>query len=74
MLLSVSTTNSPVACDRVFVHHNKGSCKVVCTAKWNEVEEGENKRLIDSGVVLMPRKRKNKHKIVIGQLPSVKKH
>jgi hypothetical protein len=70
-VLTTDSTSTPMACDRAFTHHNKGSCKVVCTAKWNEVEGGENKRPIDSGVLLMPRKRKNKNKIVIGQLPSV---
>ena len=70
-VLTTDSTSTPMACDRAFTHHNKGSCKVVCTAKWNEVEGGESKRPIDSGVLLMPKKRKNKNKIVIGQLPSV---
>ena len=70
-VLTTDSTSTPMACDRAFTHHNKGSCKVVCTAKWNEVEGGENKRPIDSGVLFMPSKRKNKNKIVIGQLPSV---
>ena len=32
-VLTTNSTSTPMACDRAFVHHNKGSCKVVCTGK-----------------------------------------
>ncbi len=72
-VLTTDSNSTPNTADRAFVHHNKGSCKVVCTTKWNNVERQENKRPVDSGVLLMPKKRKNKNKIVLGEMRIVKK-
>jgi len=75
-VVRVLTTDSeamPVQSEHAFVHHNKGSCKVVCTTEWNEVKSEDRKRPIDSGVLLIPRNKKNKNKIVIGEQSDVKK-
>ena len=63
----------PVKSEHAFVHHNKGSCKVVCTTEWNKVKNEDRKRPIDSGVLLMSRNKMNKNKIVIGEQSGVKK-
>lgn len=58
-VLSTEKNVTPVKEERAFVHHNKGSCKVICTSPWNKIKMEDKKRLADCGVVLSPKKMKN---------------
>ena len=37
-VLTIHNEVTPVKSERAFLHHNKGSCKVVCTSEWNQVK------------------------------------
>ena len=56
-VLSTEKNATPVKEERAFVHHNLGSCKVICTSPWNGVNTLEKKRPADSGVVLSDKKK-----------------
>ena len=55
-MLSTEKNVTPVKEERAFVHHNKGSCKVICTSHWNKIKMEDKKRPADCGVVLSPKK------------------
>ena len=63
-VLSTEQNVIPVKEEHAFVHHNKGSCKVICTSPWNKIKMEDKKRPVDCGVVLSPPKKKNNKPII----------